>query len=158
MNPEDSMIPRIPLGTWVDDGFDWLKDNVSWLFDAFRALMNFLVGNLTDLLMLVPALAMIPIFALIALTLRSWKLAVGTVIGFALVLSMDQWETMIQTMALVLVATVFAVVIAVPLGILAAVNNTVSALVKPVMDFMQTKIGRASCREGEESEAVGDVW
>ena len=61
-----------------------------------------------------------------------------TVIGFALVLSMDQWETMVQTMALVLVATVFAVAIAVPLGVLAALNSTVSALVKPIMDFMQT--------------------
>ena len=138
MNPDESAMPRIPLGDWVDSLFDWLKANVSWLFDAFRGIMNFLVGNLTDLLLLVPALALIPIFALIALTLRSWKLAVGTVIGFALVFSMDQWETMMQTMALVLVATVFAVVIAVPLGILAAVNSTVSALVKPVMDFMQT--------------------
>jgi len=138
MNPEDSLLPRVPLGTWVDDSFDWLKENVSWLFDAFSAIMNFLVGNLTDLLMMIPALALIPILALIALTLRSWKLAVGTVIGFALVLSMDQWETMVQTMALVLVATVFAVAIAVPLGVLAALNSTVSALVKPIMGFMQT--------------------
>src|SRR5690625_1713629 len=130
MNPDESAMPRIPLGEWVDGGFDWLKANVSWLFDAFRAIMNFLVGNLTDLLLLAPALTLIPVFALIAVALRSWKLAVGTVIGFALVLSMDQWETMMQTMALVLVATVFAVAIAVPLGILAAVNS---------------KIGRASC-------------
>src|SRR5690625_2788915 len=113
MNPEDSLLPRVPLGTWVDASFDWLKENGSWLFDTCSAIMRFLVGNLTDLLMMMPALALIRILALIALTRRSWKLAVGTVIGFALVLSMDQWETMVQTMALVLVATVFAVAIAV---------------------------------------------
>src|SRR5699024_7484031 len=84
------------------------------------------------------ALVAIPLFALLALTLRSWKLAVGTLIGFLLVLSMEQWETMMQTMALVLVATVFAVLIAVPLGVLAAISSTVSAIVKPIMDFMQT--------------------
>jgi glycine betaine/proline transport system permease protein len=78
------------------------------------------------------------LFALIALLVRSWKLALATLVGFAVVVSMEQWETMMQTMALVLVATVFAVVIAVPLGILAAVSSTVSAIVKPVMDFMQT--------------------
>ena len=138
MNPDESVIPRLPLGEWIDTAFDWLKENVSWLFDAFSAVMNFLVGNLTDLLLLVPPLALIPAFALIALGIRSWKLAVGTLIGFALALSMDQWETMMQTMALVLVATVCAVAIAVPLGILAATNRTVSAIVKPVMDFMQT--------------------
>src|SRR5699024_9608895 len=97
-----------------------------------------LIGNLTDLLLLLPALAAIPLFALLALIFRSWKLAVGTLIGFGLVLSMDQWETMMQTMSLVLVATVSAVIIAVPLGIIASQSSTVSAIVKPIMDFMQT--------------------
>ena len=139
MTPQDdSFMPRVPVGEWADSAIDWLKANLSWLFDAFRTVMGFLVDNLTDLLLLVPALVAIPVFALIALTLRSGKLAVGTVISFALVLSMDQWETMMQTMALVLVATAFAVLIAVPLGVLASLNSTVSAIVKPVMDFMQT--------------------
>ena len=138
MNPDDRFIPQIPIGDWVDGVFDWLKANITWLFDAFAAVMNFLIGNLTALLLSPPALVAIVIFALIALFLRSWKLAVGTLIGFLLVVSMDQWETMMQTMSLVLVATVFAVLIAVPLGILAAVNSTVSTIVKPVMDFMQT--------------------
>ena len=138
MNPDDSLMPRIPIGEWIDAGIDWLKDNVSWLFDLFSAVMEFLIGGLTDLLMLAPALVMVVVFALIALIFRSWKLSLATLIGFAVVVSMEQWETMMQTMALVLVATVFAVAIAVPLGILAAVSSTVSAIVKPIMDFMQT--------------------
>lgn len=139
MTPQDdSLIPRIAIGDWVDAGIDWLKTNLSWLFDLLRTVMSFLVDSLTELLLLVPALVAIPLFALLALTLRSWKLAVGTLIGFLLVLSMEQWETMMQTMALVLVATVFAVLIAVPLGVLAAISSTVSAIVKPIMDFMQT--------------------
>ena len=138
MNPDDALMPRLPIGDWIDAGIDWLKDNVSRLFDLFTTVMNFLVGNLTDLLLLAPALVMIVVFAAIALLVRSWKLSLATLIGFAVVVSMEQWETMMQTMALVLVATVFAVVIAVPLGILAAVSSTVSAIVKPVMDFMQT--------------------
>ena len=39
---------------------------------------------------------------------------------------------------LVIIATLFAVIIAVPVGIWAARNDTVSAIVKPVLDFMQT--------------------
>jgi glycine betaine/proline transport system permease protein len=138
MNPDDALMPRIPIGEWVDTGIDWLKANVSWLFDLFSTVMDFLISGLTDLLMLAPALVMVVVFALIALVVRSWKLSLATLIGFAIVVSMEQWETMMQTMALVLVATVFAVVIAVPLGILAAVSSTDSAIVKPVMDFMQT--------------------
>lgn len=138
MNPDDPLMPRLPIGEWIDAGIDWLKANVSWLFDLFSTVMDFLIGGLTDLLLLAPALVMVVVFALIAFVFRSWKLSLATLIGFAVVISMEQWETMMQTMALVLVATVFAVVIAVPLGILAAVSSTVSAIVKPVMDFMQT--------------------
>lgn len=138
MNPDDALMPRLPIGDWVDAGIDWLKENVSWLFDLFSTVMDFLIGGLTDLLLLAPALVMVVVFALIAFVFRSWKLSLATLIGFAVVISMEQWETMMQTMALVLVATGFAVVIAVPLGILAAVSSTVSAIVKPVMDFMQT--------------------
>ena len=138
MNPDDALMPRIPIGEWIDAGIDWLKANVSWLFDLFSMVMDFLIGGLTDLLMLAPALVMVVVFALIALIFRSWKLSLATLIGFAVVVSMEQWETMMQTMALVLVATLFAVAIAVPRGILAAVSSTVSAIVKPIMDFMQT--------------------
>ena len=138
MNPDDALMPRLPIGNWIDACIDWLKENVSWLFDLFSTVMDFLIGGLTDLLLLAPALVMVVVFALIAFVFRSWKLSLATLIGFAIVISMEQWETMMQTMALVLVATVFAVVIAVPLGILAAVSSTVSAIVKPVMDFMQT--------------------
>ena len=138
MNPDDGLVPRIPIGEWAESGIDWLKENLSWLFDAFTWLMEFLVGHLTDALLFLPALALIPLFALLAWAVRSWRMGVGTLVMMLVVVAMDQWTAMLQTMALVIVATVFAVLIAVPLGILAAMNSTVSAIVKPIMDFMQT--------------------
>ena len=138
MNPDDGLVPRIPIGEWAESGIDWLKENLSWLFDAFTWLMEFLVGHLTDALLFLPALALIPLLALLAWAVRSWRMGVGTLVMMLVVVAMDQWTAMLQTMALVIVATVFAVLIAVPLGILAAMNSTVSAIVKPIMDFMQT--------------------
>ncbi|GFN02693.1 hypothetical protein Smic_12490 [Streptomyces microflavus] len=43
-----------------------------------------------------------------------------------------------DTLTLVLVATLVTLVIAVPLGIWASRSKTVSAVVRPVLDFMQT--------------------
>jgi glycine betaine/proline transport system permease protein len=43
-----------------------------------------------------------------------------------------------QTLALVLVAALVAVIIAIPLGIWSARNATVRAVLKPILDFMQT--------------------
>lgn len=78
------------------------------------------------------------LFAALAALVAGWRLALFTVLGFLLIVSMDRWEAATSTLALVLVATAVAVLFAVPVGILAAYNDRVSALVKPVLDFMQT--------------------
>ena len=136
MNADD--FPRVPLGSWAEDGIDWLTDNADWLFSAFSTVMRFLIDNLETALSSIPTFIAIAIFGLIGWFVRSWRLALGTVLAFLLVLSMRQWTTLLETMALVLVATLVAVIIAVPLGIWAAKSNTVSAIVRPIMDFMQT--------------------
>ena len=138
MNPDDTLLPRIPVGTWVDAGFGWISDNLSFIFDIFGFFMRLSVGALTDGLLWLHPFVAILLFAVIALFFRSWKLSLATILGFSLVIAMDQWESMIQTMAMVMVATACAVVIAIPVGILAAKSDTVSSLVRPVLDFMQT--------------------
>ena len=138
MNPEDSVIPRLPVGDWVKDGVDWLTDNASGLFDLIKVVFSTVTEGLTDGLTAVPALVMIVLLALVAWAVRSWKLALGTAVMFLVVLSMGQWEHMMETTALVLVATVIAVVIAIPVGILAARSRVASAIVRPILDFMQT--------------------
>lgn len=129
---------RIPVGSWVDSAVDWLRDNLSGLFDVIAVTVRFLVGGLSDILLSAPIVVVIVIAALLAWLLRSWKLALGTVVGFALILAMGQWVTAMQTLALVLVATVVAVAVSVPLGIWSARNSTVRAVLKPILDFMQT--------------------
>jgi len=129
---------RLPVGSWVDAGVDWVRDNLSGLFDVVALVVRFLVGGLSDVLLASPIIVVIVVAAALAWVLRSWKLAVGTVLGFALILAMGQWVTAMQTLALVLVATIVAVAISVPLGIWSARNPTVRAILKPVLDFMQT--------------------
>jgi len=129
---------RIPVGAWVDGALDWAKDNLALFFDAVDTTFDWMVTSLTDLLLLIPALALIVVFALIGWLLRSWQLAIGTVLSFLLILGMDVWESAMQTLALVLVAALIAVVIAVPLGILMARNSAARAVLQPVLDFMQT--------------------
>lgn len=136
MNTED--FPRIPIGAWAEDGIDWLTEYAGFLFDAFSTVMRFLINNLETALVSIPAFIAIAAFALIGWLFRSWQLAVGTVVAFLLVLSMRQWTQLLETMSLVLVATFVSIVIAIPLGIWAAKSDTVSTVIRPIMDFMQT--------------------
>ncbi|WP_402467424.1 ABC transporter permease [Isoptericola aurantiacus] len=132
------LIPKVPIGEAVDSGIDWINDNLEWLLDAITAVMSFLIDGLTDLLLAPNPLVLVAVFTVLALLVRSWGLAVFTLIGTLLIISMEMWEPAMETLSLVLVATVIAVVVAVPVGILAARNDTVSAVVRPVLDFMQT--------------------
>ena len=129
---------RIPIGTWVAAFVDWVKDNLDGLLDGIAFVFGFLVNGLTAGLLSVHFVAIIAVAALIAWLVRSWQLAIGTAVSLLLIVGMNLWVPAMQTMSLVLVATVVAVLIAVPLGIWSARNATVRALLKPVLDFMQT--------------------
>ncbi|WJL94676.1 proline/glycine betaine ABC transporter permease [Microbacterium sp. ET2] len=132
---------RIPIGTWVEDAVDWARDTFSGFFDFITVVVRVLVEGLTDGLLAVPVPLAILLFALIGWAVRSWKMAVGTAVTFTLIVAMDLWVESMQTLALVLVATVVALLIAIPLGIWSARNDTVRAILKPVLDFMQTMPG-----------------
>lgn len=129
---------RIPLGQWVDALVDWIRDTFDPVLDVISMVIGFLVEGLADILMAPPAVAMIVLFAAIAWLVRSWQLAVGTIVMFVILVGVDQWDTSMQTLALVLIAALIAVAISVPVGIWAARNDRVSAVVKPILDFMQT--------------------
>ena len=135
MNPK---LPRLPLGDWVKVALDWFQSNFEWLLDFFTIVFKGSVEGLVSLLVAVPYPALIVVFALIGWLVRSWKLAVGTVLGFLLIVLMGFWENAMQTLSMVIVSTLVSILIAIPLGILAARNDRFSAFIKPVLDFMQT--------------------
>ncbi|ALO92766.1 Glycine betaine ABC transport system permease [Streptomyces hygroscopicus subsp. limoneus] len=131
-------MPRIHLGDWVDSGVNWLVDHLSWLFDAIRAVMEGMYDGIDAVLAAPEPLLMAGILAVLAWWLRGLLAGVLAFAGFALVDSLDLWDRAMSTLALVLVATVIALVISVPLGIWAARSRAVGAAVRPVLDLLQT--------------------
>jgi glycine betaine/proline transport system permease protein len=131
-------MPRITVGSWFESAVNWLTDNVSWLFDAIGAAVESTVSGLASLLLWPPALALTVVLALVGLWLRGWRFALFALLGLALIDSMQLWKPAMDTLALVLVATVIAVVLAVPMGIAASRSDKLSRVLKPTMDLMQT--------------------
>lgn len=128
----------LPLGTWVETGINWFKEHAEWLLDFITVVVKWMVNGLADVLIAVPAPALILLFALLGWLVRSWQISVGIVLSMLLVVAMGQWNNAMLTLALVVIAAIIAIAIAVPLGILAARNDTFSSFIKPVLDFMQT--------------------
>src|SRR3546814_1261472 len=59
-------------------------------------------------------------------------------IGLYAIGAVGLWDKLTQTFALVLVATVFAIIIGIPIGILAARNRVLRRILTPILDVMQT--------------------
>lgn len=137
INPLNA-VPRIPLGDWADSAVDWLLASWSPFFDGVADGLNNVVGWLQDGLLALPIFLVVVVMALIALVARGWRFAVLAAVGMLLVDAFDEWQSAMETLALVLVASVIAVLLSIPIGILAARSRVASVVVRPVMDFMQT--------------------
>ena len=131
-------VPRIPLGNWVEVILDWILSVLGGVFTFIRTILvqayELLLWALTA-----PEWWMVTVvLAGLGWWLRSWQLALGTVIGFVLIVGVNQWGNAMSTLSLVAIATLIAIIIAIPLGILAAKSQTASKILRPVMDFIQT--------------------
>lgn len=117
---------------------DWL--NIHWhpLFAFIGMVVEASLNQVEGLLLAAPYFVMMGVMALAAgslLSLRMGALVLGT-LGFCAL--NNQWETTMQTLALVTVAVIIAVLIAFPLGVLAARSKRLEAGLRPVLDIMQT--------------------
>ena len=130
---------KLPVGEVIESGIDFLVEHLSFITKASAEVVETILGAMEDGLLLVP----IPLFIILAafgvwLLTRDRKLTLGSVLGLALIWNMGLWTATISTLALVVVATMCALAIGVPLGICAAISKGMYRIVMPVLDVMQT--------------------
>lgn len=131
-------VPRIPLGDWVEVALDWILAVLGGFFTFIRMILVQSYELLLWLLTTPEWWIVTIVLAGLGWWLRSWQLAVGTVIGFIIIVGVNQWSNAMSTLALVTIATLIAVIFTIPLGILAAKSQTASKVLRPLMDFIQT--------------------
>ncbi|MHC5257012.1 ABC transporter permease/substrate binding protein [Streptomyces sp. UC4497] len=131
-------MPRIPFGDWVNSIVQWMLTHLDWLFGFFESIFNGVYNGLSEVLQAPEPLLLAGIFAVIAFWLRGTLGGVLTFIGFWFIQNLELWDDAMLTLSLVLVSTIIALIIGVPLGIWAARSNRVSNLFRPVLDLMQT--------------------
>jgi glycine betaine/proline transport system permease protein len=135
---QSELVPTIPLAEWTENGVDWITDNFDGAFDVLDSAIDLIVGSLEYVLLAAPALLMVAILGVIALLLAGWRVALFTALGLVFVISLDLWAASMETLALVLAATVVALAIGIPIGIIAAKVGAVEAAARPILDIAQT--------------------
>ncbi|GCE00425.1 ABC transporter permease/substrate binding protein [Embleya hyalina] len=131
-------MPRIHLGDWAESLVDFMRDHFSWLFDFIRSVVGGAVTHLADWLTDSPLPVVVVLFAVIGWAVRGPVFALVAAAGFLLIDGLDMWKPAMSTLALVLVSAAIALLVAIPLGILTARSRAVGAVLRPVLDFMQT--------------------
>lgn len=131
-------IPRIPLGDWIEGGLAYLTTEYSMVTRAISRVTQAGINVLNDGLVWLPEWALMILIALLCWRLSGTRLAIGSALGLALIWNMGLWYPMIESLTLVVIATLVAVAIALPVGIAAALSDRFYSVIMPVLDFMQT--------------------
>lgn len=143
-----------------EQGFNWLdpfssidlgiaehSDGIKqWAIENREAIQPFkfffdgLIQGIERAFIAVPPLVMILIIVLIAWQAAGRRTAIYVAVALAVLglLSPDAWPLAMTTLAIVMASVILAVVIGLPLGILAGKSDRFQAVLRPILDTMQT--------------------
>ncbi len=133
----------IHLKKWVDARYKWTQVHrgTSWIFaDIFTPIANDLKGWSGDILDLLRALRWPGVLTLVGLI--GWrtggvKAAITGTVSLAMCGVLGVWDDTLITLSLMLMASIAALVIGVPLGVWAGLNDKANRVLRVVMDAAQ---------------------
>lgn len=128
----------IDIGQYVEAGVNWLTENFKPFFDIIKDSGNATIEGVEWVLLSIPFYVIILLLTALAWWKAGKGTAIATVLGLTLIYLMGFWIETMETLALIFVSTITALVIAVPLGIWAAKNQTAHKIIRPLLDLMQT--------------------
>lgn len=133
-------IQQLPVAEWVNTGVQWLVETFSGLFNFITNYGSSFMNTLSSALSAIPPVVFILLIAILAYfaTNRNWGLPVFSLVGLGYILNQGLWSQLIDTVALIIIASLVTIIIGIPLGILAAKSDVANSIIQPILDFMQT--------------------
>ncbi|KHN50502.1 glycine betaine/L-proline ABC transporter permease ProW [Pectobacterium fontis] len=128
----------IPLDSWVTHGIDWLVLHFRPVFQGVRVPVDFILGGFQQFLLGMPAPIAILVFSLLAWQMSSLSMGVATLLSLIAIGAIGAWSQAMITLALVLTALFFCVLIGLPMGIWLARSERAAKFIRPLLDAMQT--------------------
>jgi glycine betaine/proline transport system permease protein len=122
----------------VDAALEWLADNGTAFFDSVNAMLEGIYEGLLWVLQLAPYYAVALLIAALGWRLAGPRFAIGTLLALLFCAYMGLWPETMSTLALVIAATLMALIVALPLGVVAGLAPTLDRVVEPVLDLIQT--------------------
>ena len=125
-------------GEFVAPMIAWLNANAHGLFKAISTGVEAVLGLTEAALLAVPGPILAPAIVLLILWRQGLGMALLAAGCMAVAGLSGLWLETMQTVALVTISVLVAVLIAFPLGVLAAKRPRLEAALRPILDLMQT--------------------
>lgn len=130
---------KIPIGFWLNEGMNAIKDAGGTAFDTVSDGLGALVNRTAeDLTTVPPPLFCLGLAALAYALRRSWPIALFTFAALAFILNQGYWRDTIVTLTITFYATLASMLVGVPVGIAAGHRGWLAKALRPVLDLMQT--------------------
>lgn len=143
MNNILDQIPKLPISQTVENVMDWFTDTFSSVFKFVQTDGSALMDSVTQLLVAIPPLVFILLVVILAFfaTGKKFGLAIFSFIGLLFIYNQNLWNELMNTFTLVLFASILAIILGVPIGILMSKSKVAENTIQPILDFMQTMPG-----------------
>ncbi len=146
----------IPIENWVTTAVDWMALNLRPFFDgityvvnrvndAILTILNFGYWHYSGVFIIniVGTTVQFPLLSGLVFLLMWWLsgsivTGLGGLVMLWLSANFGYWPEILETFSLTLTSAFLALVLGIPSGILAAINDTVDTIMRPVLDLMQT--------------------
>ncbi len=129
---------RLQSGDAVQAVFDWTKTSGRGFFDGVTVGMRTLLDWIEVALVGTPWPVVALIFVMLAYLSGGARVAIFTGAALAYLGLLDFWEKAMTTIALLGAAAMISITLGIPLGIFCARRPKAFAVVRPVLDFMQS--------------------
>jgi len=137
LSPSDFF--SIPFDDWVNLFVrDWLVPNFRPFFRSLQWPVTQVLNGLSGFLNGLPMVVFTAALSLIAWRTAGRGVAIFTLAALCFIDLIGLWPETMTTLAMVVTAVFFCVVIGIPLGVFASQSDTFRAILRPILDIMQT--------------------
>jgi glycine betaine/proline transport system permease protein len=131
-------VPKIPIGWAIERAIDYLTLNFAFITRGISDVIEAGIDGLVAGMMFFPPWLLILVLGGLSWWVAGRRAGILTLLGFALIWNLGLWGATISTLALVIIATLIAVSLGLPIGVLAALFPAMHRITMPILDFMQT--------------------
>lgn len=129
----------LPLDDWIDAVVKgWMIPLLRPTFRAMQWPISQVLDGLQWLFLTVPFVVILVLAVFAAWRIAGRGIAIVTLVSLLLLDWIGLWRETMITLAMIVTAVTFCIAVGIPLGIMAARSDRAAAILRPILDVMQT--------------------